>query len=352
MKPPLIPINEDYKWKLLSEILNVFDSRSSKQILAKNGLKPIEKSTYTLKILIVSMFFSTEISYVVSELNQRKKLRKFMKISSIPTENQIYRFMNRFEPDQFLNFVLNLLNNVCFERKTGRKSIITDSTDICLDINWFNKKITKKSLENRDFKWGYSPHRGYFIGMKLTLALEYPNLKPLGFLINEANVPEAKIYQKILEELSRRKILRAGDIVYSDKGYYSYSNYVIGISKFKIIPVIFPKKNCDFNRLFDMISYPLNIFDAKRDTEKEKKIYKDLFSKFKSLIKRWKELKAIRSMIEDIFKLAKNAYSMDNLHRYTMAAVKKYCSLSVLLIGMTVATGIRDKETLQRLAEY
>lgn len=33
-------------------------------------------------------------------------------------------------------------------------------------------------------------------------------------------------------------------------------------------------------------------------------------------------------MIEDVFKLAKNAYSMAKLHRYTMSSVKKYYSLS------------------------
>jgi hypothetical protein len=34
--------------------------------------------------------------------------------------------------------------------------------------------------------------------MKLTLALEYSTLKPLAFLINEANVAEPTIYPMIL----------------------------------------------------------------------------------------------------------------------------------------------------------
>ena len=45
-------------------------------------------------------------------------------------------------------------------------------------------------------------------------------------------------------------------------------------------------------------------------------------------------------MIEDVFKLAKNAYLMAKLHRYTMNSVKKYCFLSVLLVRITVALGI------------
>ncbi len=57
MKPPLIPINVDYKWKLLSEILNVFDLRSTRQILAQYEILPLEKSIPSLKIVILSMFF-------------------------------------------------------------------------------------------------------------------------------------------------------------------------------------------------------------------------------------------------------------------------------------------------------
>jgi hypothetical protein len=206
-------------------------------------------------------------------------------------------------------------------------------------------------LEDRDFKWGYSTHRGYFIGMKLRLALEYPSLKPLAFIINEANVSEYTVYPQILEELSRRKKIRAGDVLYFDRGYYSYDNYVIGIAKYKIIPVIFPRINCNFNKLFDMLSYPLNIFDSKRNTKEEKKLYKRLVAKFKSLIENWGGLRPIRSLIEDVFKLAKKTCNMENLHRYRMRSVKKYCFLAVFLTGSVTAFFISDKKGLQRLAE-
>ena len=97
--------------------------------------------------------------------------------------------------------------------------------------------------------------------MKLSLALEYPSLKPLIFVVNEANVSEYTVYPQILEELKRRRKIRAGDILYFYKDYYSYENYVIGIAKYKIVPAIFPKINCNFNKLFSMLSYPLNIFN-------------------------------------------------------------------------------------------
>lgn len=224
--------------------------------------------------------------------------------------------------------------------------------DIVLDLNWFTRRITKKSLENRDFKWGYSPHRGYFVGMKMTLALEYPTLKPLAFIINEANVSESKIYTEILGELKRRRILRPGEILYFDRGYYSYKNYVKGVSKFKIIPAIFPKANCNFNKLFGMLSYPLHIFGSKKNVEKEMDIYRKMVAKLASLLENWTDLRPIRSIIEDVFKLAKNTYSLSVLHRYTRKSAKKYCCLNVLLVGLTVASGIGDKKALQQLAEY
>jgi hypothetical protein len=351
VKPPLIPINEDYKWKLLSEILNVFDLRSTRQILAQYEILPLEKSIPALKIVTLSMYFCLEISYVVRELEEKKKLRKFMGIKSIPSENEVYSIMSSFDPDHFINFIIGVLNNVCSRRKRGLSQIIIDSTDINLDLNWFKRKISKEMLKDRDFKWGYSTHRGYFIGMKLSLALEYPSLKPLAFVINEANVSEYTVYPQILEELSRRKKIRAGDVLYFDRGYYSYENYVIGIAKYKIVPVIFPRINCNFNKLFDMLSYPLNIFDSKRNTKEERKLYKRLVAKFKSLMENWGELKPVRSLIEDVFKVAKKTCNMENLHRYTMRSVKKYCSLAVFLTGAVTAFFISDKKGLKRLAE-
>lgn len=351
MKAPLIPLNEDFKWKLLSEILNVFDMRSCRQILTRRGILPLQKSVPAIKIVLLSMFFSCEISYSIRELKERESLRNFLKIGSVPPENEIYGVLSKYGPEQFSYFVFELLNELCPKRKNVSRGIIIDSTDINLNLNFHAKKITKESLENKEYKWGHSTHRGFFIGMKLTLALDSQTLKPLAFLINEANVPEPKIYPKILEELKRKRIIRAGDIVYADRGYYSYENYVISVREFKVVPLIFPRKNCNFKKLFNMLRYPLKIFDSRRNTEKEIKIYKEIIAKFKELISKWKEFRSVRSIIEDVFKLAKKAYSMENLHRYTRSSVQKYCSLAVLLVGMTVNYGIKERKELQAFSE-
>ena len=67
--------------------------------------------------------------------------------------------------------------------------------------------------------------------------------------------------------------------------------------------------------------------------------------KFREMILKWERYISIRSRMEDLFKLAKNAFSLDKLHRYTRKSVK----LNVLLLGMIVSIGIRRKEELHRL---
>ena len=65
---------------------------------------------------------------MISELQKREELRRFAKLVEIPEAKDIYRFL----------------------------SIIVDSTDVSLDLNWFRKKITKADLVGKEFKWGYS----------------------------------------------------------------------------------------------------------------------------------------------------------------------------------------------------
>ena len=68
------------------------------------------------------------------------------------------------------------------------------------------------------------------------------------------------------------------------------------------------------------------------------------------MLQKWKEFKAVRSVIEDVFKLAKS-FGLGRLHRYTRRSVLKFAALNVLLIGLVAALGFREKKMLQRLAE-
>jgi len=343
MHIPLVVDQSDYRWKLLSKILNIFDLRKVMKIIARyTTLKAIP----ILKVVTTSMFFSTRISHVVSELKRRKELRKFLRIKEedIPEESYIYSFLSKFSLNGFTDMVLRILNSITKRRARNTKLII-DCTDVSVDINWFRRPVKQANLQGKDYKWGYSA-KGCFIGMKLTLVLEHHSLKPLLFLLHPANVHEAKIFQEVMDELRRRRIARQGDTVIMDKGFYAYKNYLIGINEYRIVPLIFPRSNFDVQD--GMLSYPLNIFSSK--LKEEKRRFRNLKARLMSLLRRWQEFKPVRSAIEDVFKLAKS-FGLRRLHRYTRRSVLKFAALNVLLVGVVVAMGFREKKVLQRLAE-
>lgn len=70
---------------------------------------PLHKSIPVIKIVLLSMFFSCEISYAIRELEERNSLRDFLKISSAPTENEVYRILSKYDPEEFSYFVFELV---------------------------------------------------------------------------------------------------------------------------------------------------------------------------------------------------------------------------------------------------
>ena len=82
------------------------------------------------------MFFSKNVSYVISELKTRENLRTFLKIRKVPEKTMLYRFLSRIEEKSFVNVILRILNKQCKKRRRGRAYIIVDSTDVQLDINY------------------------------------------------------------------------------------------------------------------------------------------------------------------------------------------------------------------------
>ena len=97
-------------------------------------------------------------------------------------------------------------------------------------------------LLSKDYKRCYSTNVGHYAGFKVTIAIEQRTSKPLTILMHEGCPNDSEIFDDMLFELQRRRILRIGQLILADKGFYSLNNYLIGLNKYKIVPLIFPKK--------------------------------------------------------------------------------------------------------------
>jgi len=183
--------------------------------------------------------------------------------------------------------------------------------------------------------------------MKMMILIDCRTLTPLFFHVYPANVHESRIYPLILEMLKRRCLIRFGDAIIIE-GFYAYKNYLIGI-RYGVVPLIIPREKFRLEKLKGMISYPLTVFNSK-NVEKEKKRYRKLIKRLFEGLK--KNLKSLRSIIEDVIKLGKEAFSLRQLHCYSFESVKKWCSTSVLLTGMTFEFGFREKKVIQKLSEW
>lgn len=101
------------------------------------------------RVIMVTMFFSEDISYVVSELKWRKELRNFVGVVDVPFWKAGLWIFSTIQWEKILGCVLGIINTLSIPRGRVKAVLLVDSTDIQLDLNWFRRKITKKSLEER-----------------------------------------------------------------------------------------------------------------------------------------------------------------------------------------------------------
>ncbi len=147
MYPPLIIDRKDPKWLLLEQVLTVTTSRRTKQELARRGITPVVKAGAVLRIILISMFFSVDCSFVIEELRKNRNLRTFAHIAEVPSADNVYRFMSRFDEERFGSLVSGILNSLCSSGRRRRAGVILiDSTAITLDLNWFRRTFTKAQL--------------------------------------------------------------------------------------------------------------------------------------------------------------------------------------------------------------
>ena len=151
--------------------------------------------------------------------------------------------------------------------------------------------------------------------------------------------------------MKRRGLIKKGDKIYFDRGYFSHNNYQIAINIYRIIPIIFPKSNYDINKIKESISLPLDSYKDMSTFEETKNEISDLVNQTVKILTYWKDLKPIRGIIEDFFKVAKEAFGLGEFHSYTEKSMVKNILLGLLLTTIVVQCGFKTKTQLQRLSE-
>ena len=103
-------------------------------------------------------------------------------------------------------------------------------------------------------------------------------LSPVSILIHSGAPNDSKLFDEILQELKRRRLIKYKDIIYFDKGYYSLNNYSIGVNKYKIVPVIFPKSSFSLDKLKNQMALPLEAYNKTKYTNSLKNDIKSIAS--------------------------------------------------------------------------
>ena len=97
------------------------------------------------------------------------------------------------------------------------------------------------------------------------------------------------------------------------------------------------------------VSYPVDIFSQKALLEKPRQFFKDLHEKFAELFPKWKDFRPLRGRIEDVFKLLKEGFFKEKIHRYTRKSCCRFVLLGVLLAGVIINKGFYSQKLLQEL---
>ena len=92
-------------------------------------------------------------------------------------------------------------------------------------------------------------------------------------------------------KLKRRRLLKKGQLVIADKGFYSACNYLIGINKYKIVPLIFPRKKPTLKVLKEKIINPLDYSDH---GNKSGAIFQELRERLFELLLTWEGFRRTR----------------------------------------------------------
>jgi hypothetical protein len=203
---------EDDNYILLGEIFKIIDSRVSQKIIASREVKNIPMFVLCLKIMFTGMFFDLNIDFIVNDLKNSEKLRNFFNIEEIPETLYIYKYFSTLTEEQVLKIANRILNTLKTYKRRRQMVFIVDATPVDLDFNKNRKKRTKKYLKTLDLKWSYSCSKGYYIGFKATVVIEYTSSMPVAILIHSGAPNDSKIFNEILKKLQKERIIKQRDI--------------------------------------------------------------------------------------------------------------------------------------------
>lgn len=216
-----------------SKYLKLLLLESLKKIMARNGFKNINEIIIILKTIFLSIYFETDISFAVNQLESNSELCKGLEIPYVISSDIIYNRLSRLDPEALENAVNGILNSLWKDNTNRGRSFLIDATPGDLDINFGSKNISKESLEDKDFSWAWGTAIGYYIGYKVTVVLDYKTKMPVYFMIESGSPSDTKMVGKILPILRKKKIIKRGDRILFDCRYYSYENYKIALQNTK-----------------------------------------------------------------------------------------------------------------------
>lgn len=342
----------DPNYILLHEIIDIVSSEKTIKIMARNGFVNINEKLDVIKSVLISIFFENDLSFTVEQLNDNNELRDAFKINRVFTADQIYNKLSLLDVDALEKTVNSVLKSFTKRKRNEVKEFIVDATPADLNINFRSKKVTKKYLKDKDYAWGWGTAIGYYIGYKVTVVLDSKTNLPVYFMVERGSPSDSKMIPKLLPELRKRHIIKPGDTIYFDRGYYSYENYNLAIRKYKIIPLILPKENYSEKNLRKLLSYSLETYKlSKNEQIKAKKQYKYLVEELLERLKKPKKIKYNRGFIEDFFKIMKINLGFKHLNKFTMKSIRRHTALTVLMAGLIVHLRIKTKSDFQKFSE-
>lgn len=326
MLSPLIPDIMHPKWIIVSKLLEIIGSPRACKIAGRLKIYDVNNFILSIKVLILSDLFERDVSKLVSEINENLALKKLLGIDMKVKTSDIYKLQSNLDYNLIYQFLKRVFQPKRRTRNKKKETIIIDSSSIEIDLNiWRNRHKIGKS--DKKYRYSYGPSIGYYVGFKLILAINQ-NYELLGFEIYKDSPNDSKLLIPFVERLIRARIIKYEDIIVCDKGFTSKANYLTIINRFNLVPIIYPRKNTNLEKIIRDINPPLELFFSKKYNME---IWKRVVSNFKKLILNWEYFKAIRSNIEDYFNISKNFLGMNRNHQYTKVSVEKRVARIIFL---------------------